>query len=136
MLRNVKDDKTFLSAKFQFSVIQFVKVISNKPFFLVKALNPGLKLLEGAETDQDKTNARQTGNNLKPSKCHRVRDSNPVELLCQFCPHKRLTVCTTIYIETDPLRVWAQLLCFKMKNLSAESVTFGHYSAINTLFYT
>ena len=46
MLRNVKDDKTFLSAKFQFSVIQFVKVISNKPFFLVKALNPGLKLLE------------------------------------------------------------------------------------------
>ena len=46
MLRNVKDDKTFLFAKFQFSVIQFVKVISNKPFFLVKALNPGLKLLE------------------------------------------------------------------------------------------
>ena len=49
MLRNVKDDKTFLSAKFQFSVIQFVKVISNKPFFLVKALNPGLKLLEEKE---------------------------------------------------------------------------------------
>ena len=46
MLRNVKDDKTFLSAKFQFSVIQFVEVISNKPFFLAKALNPGLKLLE------------------------------------------------------------------------------------------
>ena len=46
MLRNVKDDKTFLSAKFQFSVIQFVKVISNKLFFLIKALNPGLKLLE------------------------------------------------------------------------------------------
>ena len=32
MLRNFKNDKTFLSAKFQFSVIQFVKVISNKPF--------------------------------------------------------------------------------------------------------
>ena len=48
MLRNVKDDKTFLSAKFQFSVIQFIKVFSNKPFFLVKALNPGLKLLENS----------------------------------------------------------------------------------------
>ena len=46
MLRHFKNDKTFLSAKFQFSVIQFVKVISNKPFFLLKALNPGLKLLE------------------------------------------------------------------------------------------
>ena len=46
MLRNVKDDKIFLSAEFQFSVIQFVKVISNKPFSLLKALNPGLKLLE------------------------------------------------------------------------------------------
>ena len=46
MLRNVKDDKTFLSAKFQFSVIRFVKVMSNKPFFLLKAVNPGLKLLE------------------------------------------------------------------------------------------
>ena len=46
MLRNVKDDKTFLSAKFQLSVIQFVKVISNKPLILLKALNPGLKLLE------------------------------------------------------------------------------------------
>ena len=46
MLRNAKDDKIFFSAKFQFSVIQFVKVISHKPFFLLKALNPGLKLLE------------------------------------------------------------------------------------------
>ena len=46
MLRNVKGDKTFLSAKFQFSVIQFVKVISNKPFSLLKALKPGLKSLE------------------------------------------------------------------------------------------
>ena len=44
MLRNFKNDKTFLSAKYQFSAIQFVKVISNKPFFLLKALNPGLKL--------------------------------------------------------------------------------------------
>ena len=44
MLRNVQNDKIFLSTKFQFSVIQFVKVISNKPFFLLKALNPGLKL--------------------------------------------------------------------------------------------
>ena len=40
MLRNFKNDKTFLSAKFQFSVVQFVKVISNKPFFPLKALNP------------------------------------------------------------------------------------------------
>ena len=46
MLRDVKDDKIFSSAKFQFNVIQFVKVISNKPFFLLKALNPGLKLLD------------------------------------------------------------------------------------------
>ena len=46
MFRNVKDDKIFLSAKFQFSVIQFVKVISDKPFCLLKALNPGLKLLQ------------------------------------------------------------------------------------------
>ena len=48
MFRNVKDDKTFSfsSANFQFIVIQFVKVISNKPFFLLKTLNPGLKLLE------------------------------------------------------------------------------------------
>ena len=46
MLRNVKDNKIFLSAKFQFSVIQFVKVMLNKPFFPLKALNPGLKLLE------------------------------------------------------------------------------------------
>ena len=44
MIRNVKNDDTFLSAKFQFGVIQFVKVILNKPFFLLKALNPGLKL--------------------------------------------------------------------------------------------
>ena len=43
MLRNFKNDKTFLSAEFQFSVIQFVKAISNKPFFLLEALNPGLK---------------------------------------------------------------------------------------------
>ena len=46
MLRNVKDDKTFLSAKFQFIIIHFVQVFSNKQFFLFKALNPGLKLLE------------------------------------------------------------------------------------------
>ena len=43
MLRNFKNDKTFLSAEFQFTVIQFVKAISNKPFFLLEALNPGLK---------------------------------------------------------------------------------------------
>ena len=49
MLRSVKDDNIILSAKFQFSVIQFVKVISNKPFFPLKALNPGLKLLEMLE---------------------------------------------------------------------------------------
>ena len=46
MIRNVKNDNTFLSAKFQLDVIQFVKVILNKPFFLLKALNPGLKVLE------------------------------------------------------------------------------------------
>ena len=46
MLRNFKNDKIFLSAKFQFSAIDFVKVISNKPFFLLKALDPDLKLLE------------------------------------------------------------------------------------------
>ena len=47
MLRNFKNDKTFLSAKFQFSIVQFVKAISNKPFFPLKAVNPGVKLLEG-----------------------------------------------------------------------------------------
>ena len=46
MLRNFKNEKTFLSAKFQFSAIENFNIISNKPFFLLKALNPGLKLLE------------------------------------------------------------------------------------------
>ena len=47
MLRNVKNDiKIFLSAKFPLSAIEFVKVISNKPFFLLKSVYPGLKLLE------------------------------------------------------------------------------------------
>ena len=61
MVRNVKDDKIFLSAKFQFSVIQFVKVIPNKPFFLLKALNPGLKLLEILELVMKKPGAMAEG---------------------------------------------------------------------------
>lgn len=45
-VKNVEDDKTFLSAKISI-VIYFVnEVISNKPFELFKALNPGLELLE------------------------------------------------------------------------------------------
>ena len=59
MLRNFKNDKIFLSAKFQFSAIDFVKVISNKPFFLLEALDPGLKLLE-----LDYTSARRVYNPL------------------------------------------------------------------------
>ena len=48
MLKNFKNDNIFLSAKFQFIVFQFVKVISNEPFFPLKALNPGVKLLENS----------------------------------------------------------------------------------------
>ena len=55
MVAILKSKKTLLrleifrmirSSKFQFSAIEFVKVIWNKPFFPLKALNPGLKLLE------------------------------------------------------------------------------------------
>ena len=53
MLRNIKDDEIFLYAKFQFSVILFVEVISNKPFLLLKSFNPGLKLLEYYENSND-----------------------------------------------------------------------------------
>ena len=46
MTRNVKNDNIFLSTKFHLDIMQFIKVILNKPFFLLKALNPGLKLLK------------------------------------------------------------------------------------------
>ena len=36
MLRNVKNDNTFLSVKFQFSVIQFVKVHLTPNFFFTQ----------------------------------------------------------------------------------------------------
>ena len=45
ILKNVKDDKTFL-CQVLFSFIPFVKVITNQPSFLVKAFDPGFKLLE------------------------------------------------------------------------------------------
>ena len=54
MLRIFKNDEIFLSAKFQFIAIEFVKLISNKPFFLLKDLNPGLKLLEFSPDDWKK----------------------------------------------------------------------------------
>ena len=46
MLRNFQNDKIFLSSKFLFSAMEFVKVIKNKPVFLLKALDPCLELLE------------------------------------------------------------------------------------------
>ena len=45
ILKNVKDGRVFPCAKFRFSSIPKVKVITNKLFFLVKALDLGHKLL-------------------------------------------------------------------------------------------
>ena len=44
--KNVKDNRTFSCAKFRFSSTSFVKNITNKLFFQVKAFDAGLKLLE------------------------------------------------------------------------------------------
>ena len=51
-----QDDKTFLSVKFGFSVIRFVK-----PFLLLKALNPGLKVLEQKFNDTTQFDVRIVG---------------------------------------------------------------------------
>ena len=48
VLKNVKDNNTFLRAKFRFSSILFVNESRINCFFQVKAFDSGLKLLERA----------------------------------------------------------------------------------------